>query len=227
MSLQSIINKCNAIQIDRRKVVGIQYTRNEIPRISITPTKNPWRFTITMPNSYRYSDARSVMEALDRLDRAGPETITFSNRPEMNWIFRYQGVMTPAQINNITVSSFTGDQLVLTGLPAISSSSVLFEPNDLIQIGTNPYPFTSTGQVLRGSAGTVTITTNRPNIITASVAGAAITVGAGCQFRVFCPNMPTYKLIVGGQFYSGSTLINNAYIEFSDDFVLYEYVASA
>jgi len=227
MSLQSIINKCNAIQIDRRKVIGIQYTRNEIPRISITPTKNPWRFTITMPNSYRYSDARSVLESLDRLDRAGNETVTFSNRPEMNWIFRYQGVMTSGQIGAITVSSFTGDQLVLSGLPAISAGSILFEPNDLIQIGTNPYPFTVVNQVLRGSLSTVTITTNRPNIITTSVTGLGITVGPTCQFRVFCPNMPTYKLIPGGQFYSGSTLINNAYIEFSDDFVLYEYVATA
>ena len=56
--LQTILNYCNGIAIDRRRVVGIQYTRNEIPRVSATPTKNPWKFTLDMTNRFRYSQAR-------------------------------------------------------------------------------------------------------------------------------------------------------------------------
>lgn len=229
MSLQTIINRCNAIQIDRRKVVGVQITRNEIPRTSLTPTKNPWRFTLTMPPILSYYAARSIIEELDRLDRYQAETITFSNNPKIAWIWRYQGVMTSGQISPITVSSFTGNQLVLDNLPTISSGNVLFEPNDLIQIGANPYPFTSVSQVLRGSGTTVTITTHRPNIITSSVVGAGITVGNACSFRMFCPNMPTYKLIPGGwtTLDGTKTPINNAYIEWAEDFTLYEYVGTA
>lgn len=228
--LQTIIDNCNGMSIDRRKVVGIQFTRNEIPRVSQTPTKNPWKFTLDMPSSFRYNQARDLMEALDTLDRITPEVITFSNVPQLSWIFKYQGQMTALQIAAVSVQSFVGDQLVLTGLPAVGASTVLFEPNDLIQIGSsgeNPYPFTSTTQILRGSGSTVTITTNRPNIISSSVTGEGIIVGNDCEFNVFCPNMPTYKLIVGGAQYSGSTVINNALLEFSDSFTLYEFVGEA
>jgi len=225
--LQSIINACNGLTIDRRKMVGIQYTRNEIPRVSQTPTKNPWKFTLEMPSSYRYNEARSLMEALDTLDRTTPEVITFSENGKLDWIFRYQGSMSVTNRNALTVQSFVGDQLVLSNLPVIASTRVLFEPNDLIQIGTHYYPFTSTTQVLRGTGSTVTITTNRPNIITDSVVGSGITVGNSCRFTMFCPNMPTYKLVPGGYQKTNGTLVGNALIEFTDAFELYEFVGLA
>jgi hypothetical protein len=225
--LQTIINKASSLTIDRRKVVGIQVTRNEIPRTSLTPTKQPWRFKLSMPSSLRYYNNRDLLEALDTIDRYTPQTITFSNNACLSWIFRYQGAMTSGQISAITVSSFIGNQLILGNLPSVGASTVLFEPNDLIQLGSYTYPFTSTTQILRGGSSTVTITTNRPNIITSSVVGANITVGNGCTFNMFCPNMPTYKLIPGGYVASGSTTLNNALIEFSDDFDLYEWVGTA
>ena len=229
--LQTILNYCNGINIDRRKVVGIQYTRNEIPRVSQTPTKNPWKFTLDMTNRFRYSQARDLMEALDTLDRITPEIVTFSNLASLNWIFRYQGVMSAGQLGTITVTSFVGSTLTLnvSGIAA-ASSAVIFEPNDLIQIGSlneYPYPFTSTTRVLRGSGSTVVVTTNRPNILTGTLAGEGIIVGNNCQFKMFCPNMPTYKLIPGGYVGNGTTTTNNALLEFSDSFTLYEFVGTA
>jgi len=225
--LQNIIDKASALTIDRRKVVGVQITRNEIPRTSLTPTKQPWRFKLTMPNSLRYYNSRDILEALDTIDRYTPQLVTFSNNSCLSWIFRYQGRLTTAQIAGLTVSSFVGNQLVLSGLPGVGANTVMFEPNDLIQIGSHTYPFTSTTQILRGSASTVTITTNRPNIITGSVVGDGLTVGNDCTFYMFCPNMPTYKLIPGGYVESSGTTLNNALIEFSDDFELYEWVGAA
>jgi hypothetical protein len=226
--LQTLINVANGLSIDRRKVVGIQITRNEIPRVTQTPTLNPWRFGLDVPTAFRYSEARDLIEALDTLDRINPETITFSNNTKLNWMFAYQGQMTQVNINSITVQSFIGDQLTLTNLPSIASTKILFKPNDLIQIGAsgvNPFPFTSVGTVLRGTGTTVVVTTNRPNIITADVTGNSIIVGNTCQFKMFCPNMPTYKLIVGGYKKLGNTVYNNALIEFSDSFKLYEAVS--
>lgn len=225
--LQNIINGANGLTIDRRKVVGIQFTRNEIPRVSQTPTKNPWKFTLELPSNLRYSEARALLEALDRLDRITPEVITFSNNPAFSWMFRYQGVMNAGQINTLTINSYIGDQLILSGLPTLAPTAVMFEPNDLIQVDTFPYPFTVVNQVLRGSSSTVTITTSRPNIISTSVTGYGITVGNDCQFNMFCPNMPTYKLYVGGATKSGNTVTNNALIEWSDSFQLYEFVGEA
>ncbi len=225
--LQTIIDNCNGLQIDRRKVVGIQITRNEVPRTSVTPTFQPWRMTLDMPNRFRYNQVRDLLEALDTLDRNTPEVVTFGNNPCLSWIFRYQGSMSISQINGITVQSFVGNQLILQNLPAISSTRVLFEPNDLIQIGNNTFPFTSTTRVTRGTGATVTVTTNRPNIISTSVVGNGLTVGNACEFYMFCPNMPTYKLTPGGAIISNGTTLNNALIEFSDAFNLYEWVGAA
>lgn len=231
IGLQSILNYCNGLDIDRRKVVGIQYTRNEIPRVSQTPTKNPWKFTLDMPNKFRYNEARYLMETLDKLDRTTPQIITFSNIPQLSWIFKYQGQMTAPQLATITVTSWVGTTLTLnvSGITA-SSTAIIFQPNDLIQIGSldeYPYPFTSTGFVFRGAGSTVTVTTSRPNILTGTLTGEGIIVGNNCQFNMFCPNMPTYKLIPGGAMYSGSTVTNNALLEFSNPFELYEWVGAA
>ena len=226
--LQTIVDKCQGMEIDRRKVVGIQTTRNEVARTSETPTFNPWRINLTMPASLRYNEARALMEQLDVLDRNTPQVVTFGNASCLSWIFRYQGSLATSQLNQMTVQSFIGNQLVLTNLPAINANRVMFEQNDLIQIGNYTFPFTSTTQVTRGTGSTVTITTHRPNIITGVVNGAGITAGNACQFYMFCPNMPTYKLYPGGADYSaGGTLVGNALIEFSGDFSLYEWVATA
>jgi hypothetical protein len=229
--LQTIINASNGLLIDRRKVVGIQFTRNEIPRVSQTPTKNPWKFTLDVPNSFRYSEGRALMEALDTLDRITPQVVTFSNLAAFNWMFRYQGQMTSGQLATVTVTSWVGSTLTLnvSGITA-ASTAVLFEPNDLIQIGASsqyPYPFTSTTQVLRGSGSEVIVTTSRPNILTGNLVGLGIIVGNNCQFNMFCPNMPTYKLTVGGYVGNGTTTTNNALLEFSDSFQLYEFVGTA
>ncbi len=225
--LQTIINSCNGLAIDRRKVAGVQFTRNEIPRVSGTPTKNPWGFTLDMPNSFRYSEARSLMEELDKLDRITPQVITFGDNTKLSWIFRYQGSLSISQLSGITVQSYVGDVLVLTGLPTVPATTVMFKKNDLIQIDTFPYPFTSTEDIVRGTSSTVSIQTSRPNIITNSVVGYGLTVGNDCQFNFFCPNMPTYKLIPGGWTNSGTVTTNNAYIEWSDSFKLYEFVGTA
>lgn len=222
--LQTIINNCNGLGINRRKMVGIQFTRNESQRTSLTPTVNPWRFTLDMPNSFRYQEARDLMEALDKIDRYTPETITFGDVACLNWIFRYQGSFNSAQIGQMTVQSFNNNQLVLQNLPNVPSTRVIFEPNDLIQIGSYPYPFTSTTRVTRGGGSSITVTTNRGNWFTTSVVGLGITVGNSCDFYMFCPNMPTYKLIPGGAIVRSGVTYNNALLEFSDKFELYEYI---
>jgi len=226
--LQTIINKASSLLIDRRKVVGLQITRNEIPRVTLTPTKQPWKMELEMPSSLKYYNNRDLLEALDTMDRVSPEIVTFSNNPCLNWIFRYQGTLSTTSTGLLigsSVQSFNGNQLILN-VPVVPGNRVIFEPNDLIQLGNYPYPFTSTTRVLGGS-GTVTVTTNRPNILSYNVVGLSVTVGNACKFNVFCPNMPTYKLIPGGYTNINGSTINNALIEFNDSFQLYEYVGTA
>ncbi len=234
-AIQTIIDNCNGMTINRRKVVGQQITRNQVPRLSTTPTKNPWTMELDMPTSFQYNNARALMESVDTLDRTGYEDVTFSNNACLNWIYRYQGTLPLTQLNALTVSSFVGNQLILSGLPGVNANRVIFEPNDLIQIAGYPYPFTSTTQVTRGTGSTIIVTTHRPNILSNPSnlspppwEGLNILVGNNCIFRLFCPNMPIYKLIVGGRELSaGGTLVGNALIEWSDAFQLYEYVGTS
>ena len=233
--LQDIINQASSIEFNRRKVVGIQFTRNEIPRTSLTPTRMPWRFTIEMPPVLSWWDNRELIEYLDNLDSYSPQQVNFSNSC-INWIFRYQGQCTAGMLSGLTVSSIAGTNLTLSGLTAagITSGTVLFRPNDLIQIGANPYPFTSVNTVTATGSDTITFQTSRPMdfLSTGAWSGAGITVGPSCTFNVFCPSMPTYKLVPGNYYHylnggGSSAVINNARIEFSDVFQLYEWVGGA
>jgi hypothetical protein len=122
-----------------------------------------------------------------------------------------------------------GNQLVLnvSGVTGATSTSVVLEQGDFLQVQGYPYPFTSTTRVLKGTGPTVVVTTHRPNIFrTQPTNGTYINFGNSVVFRLFCPNMPTYKLIPGGSKYLNGSLINNAYVQFSDNFVLHEWVAS-
>lgn len=225
--LQTIIDNCNGIKINRRNVVGIQYTRNEIPRVSQTPTTNAWKISLDMPNSFRYSEARALMEEIDTLDTTTPQLVTFGNNINLRWIWAYQGSATTSQLGSLRVDSYIGNQLVLKNLPAIAGNRYLFKKNDLIQIAGHPYPFTTENDVLRGADTTVTITTSRPNIITGDVSNLGLVVGTNCQFNFFCPNMPVYKLTVGGYQKTQGVVRNNATLEWSDSFLMYEFVGDA
>lgn len=230
--IQTVLNKASSIDINRRKVVGVQITRNQIPRTSLIPTRNPWQFTVEMPMLTWWNN-RSLVESLDYMDRYTPQTVNFSDSC-LSWMFRYQGPLTSGQINQLVVSSFSGDQLTLSGLNAagISNGAVMFEPNDLIQIGANPYPFTVVNRVTGNGTNSVTFTMNRPNFLSGPATnGASITVGPACTFNLFCTNMPTYKIVPGGYKYHRSDVssgtINKGLIQFSEPFILMEWVGGA
>jgi hypothetical protein len=226
-AIQTILSRCSSIAVNRRKTVGVQITRNEIPRTSLTPTTQPWRFTLEMPPVLKWWESRQLVEALDAMDRYSPEIITFAGTC-LQWMWRYQGTLSQTQLSNILVDSYVGNQLTLNVLPSfMDPNRVMFYPNDLIQIGNYPYPVTVVNTVLRGTTGNVTFTVNRPNIIANIGINNGITVGPNCQFRVFVPNMPTYRLRPGGSLIVNGQVINNAYLEFDDVFELYEWTGGA
>lgn len=230
MSIQSIINISEKMSINRRKVIGVQYTRSEIARVSETPTRNPWRFKLTASAGLRYYNSRAILEQLDFLDRKTPEIISFGSNPNLSWMFRYQGRLSDFEISQIQVGSFVGTTLNLIIPFQYQTPTVFFEAGDLIQLQSHPYPFTVieryTGADINNTV--LQLTTHRPNFITTNIQGSPIVVGSNCQFNLFCSNMPTYSLVPGAVQYSQTgELINNAHIEFDDDFQLYEFTAAA
>ena len=218
MSLQTIINNADTVKINRRRMVGIQMSRNEIAYTSETPTRNPWQLTVKVSRLFRYEQARAMLESIDYLDRDVPETITFSDNAGLSFMFAYQGELNGTQLGDIEVDSFVGNQLIITNLGSISSGDLIYARGDFIQIDGHPYPFTVVSDLYRNSSSTQTLTTHRPNFITAAVDGQGVVVGNDVDFRVICPNMPTYTIRPGG---------STALVEFDSEFQLYEYTGGA
>ena len=216
--LQSIINMAETMEINRRRVLGVQYSRSEVARVNETVTRNTWKFNVTVTAMLPYQEYRTLLEDIDRLDRQLPEIITFN--PDtgassgLGYMFNYQGDMTPSDIANITVSSWSGNTLEITNLPTASPTLALFRKGDFIQIADYPYPFTTQYDVLRGSGSTATITTHRPNFMGTAVVGQHIRAGNDVQFKMFVNNMPTYRLNPGG---------STSLVTWSGPFQFYEY----
>ena len=226
MSLQSIINLAETVKINRRKVVGLQYTRNEIARTSELITRNPWRFTVSVSALLPYDTAatRSILEQLDKIDRKTPETVTFSH---ISWMFGYNGQMNASEQAAIRVVRLGGgsnayNELEVDGLPVVGPralpTAILFEKGDAVQVAGQPYPFTVTSRVLRGSGNSVVLPLHRYSFLDpADCVDQQLIIGSSVSFNVLCTNMPTYSIIPGGR---------GGVVRFDDDFELYEYTGS-
>lgn len=221
MSLQRIINKAETIQINRRKVIGIQYSKSQMASAAETVTRNPWQLTVRVSAALLYDDpeTRSILETIDNLDRNTSEVIALNSLPKLSWLFKYNGALTPVQLSNFIVDSFNGKELRLaSNFQGIQIGTVLFKAGDFVQVKDKPYPFTIKNDVTLTqamvNAGKVTLTTHRGNFIVDDVQGKQLNFGNDVQFRVFCPNMPTYTIIPGGRY---------GMVQFDSDFQLYEW----
>ena len=221
MSLQFFINRATTIDINRRKVTGVQYTRSEVARTETTVTKNPWRINVTVA-AMPWLDARPYLEAIDQLDRTTPETVMF-NGANTAFLYGYLGdrATTPTAF---TVNSFTGNQLVVGNLSGLTAGQLAFRAGDLVQLAGRPNPYTVVSNVTYTGAATVTLTTHRPNISTSSVTGLVLNVGTNCQFRMFCPNMPAYNLFPGAfRRTAAGVYTNGAIVQFDEPLQLVEW----
>ena len=217
MSIQYIINNAESISFNRRKQVGIQYSRNEIAYSTLGVGRNPWRLTVKIAKPIPYAEARAVVSDLDKLDRVISETVNFKNNTKLTYITQYQGQLIDAQINQLRVNSSTnGTNLVLSNVPSgIDPSTVIFEKGDFIQIDGYANPFTATAQVLRGT-GNITVPVHRAVFFSSTYfSNQTIKVGSDVEFSVRCVSMPTYTLIRGG---------SGGLITFDGEFELYEDV---
>lgn len=226
MSLQSIINLAETVKINRRKIIGIQYSRNQVAKTSELVGRNPWRMAVKVSAMLAYDTipVRRILEELDRIDRKIPEVITFSDSSSLSWMLAYKGAMSASELSGLAVVRLGGtgyayNEMVVTGLPTVGTRSlptaVMFEAGDFVQVAGLPYPFTVTQQVLRGEGSTVTLTLHRESFLDpAECAGQDLLVGNAVSFNMLCANMPTYSFVANNR------------IQFDDTFELYEYTGT-
>lgn len=221
MSLQSIWNYASKITINRRKTVGIQYTRSRIPLTDLSVNMNPWIFTLEFPTQ-PWNQMRGLIESLDNLDTYQAANVVVGNNTKFAWLYRYQGDGTSIP-TGFQVDSFTGNTLNIKSISGFTSGQYIFRAGDLIQIDTKPYLYTIVYDVISSGLSTAVATTSRPNI-GGSSANLSINVGPNCVVSLFCPNMPTYTLEPGATRWLGNTRINNAMVTFDSEFQLYEWL---
>ena len=217
MSLQTIINYAESITINRRKVAGIQFTRNQIARVSSLVTRNPWRFTVKMPALLNYAESRGLIETLDKIDRITPQEITFSSVPGQSFMFAYQGDMNATQRAAVSIASFSGKTLTLNVSATLGLGATIFEAGDVIQIAGYPYPFSVESKVVKAAGSTVSVTVHRGNFFDPTedpVTGLTLVYGNAVRFNMLCTNMPTYTIIPG------------PYVQFNSDFELYGFTGT-
>jgi len=223
--LQTIVNSAETISINRRRQVGVQYSKSQIANVTEIISRLPWQLGVKVSTYFDYAQpaTRELIEQLDYLDRRYTEVISFANNANLSWMFAYRGDLTLQQLSQLKVSSFTGTSLTLTNLQGFTAGKYLVRQGDFLQINNFPFPFTSISDVqITGSDlanNSITITTHRPNFIDVNngIINETLNWGNRVQFQVFCNNTPTYTFVPAG---------STAAIMFSGDFQLYEYTGN-
>jgi len=197
MSIQNIINQAQQIEFDRRRMVGQSISRSQRIKTAERSTGQPWKFKVTPPAQLPWTASRGFIEVIDLNDRVDEYTISLYAVAGMNYITAYQGAMTQVQIDALTISTSTTATLVLTTLPSVSSSTVLFKAGDIIQPENSRYPYSVTAEVLRGSNTTTSVTLHRAIITSEAInlVGQGVAVGNSATWRVIVTGLPTYALI--------------------------------
>ncbi len=113
MSFQTIINNATAITVNRRKVTSSTVSRSGILK---TAERLPsvYSFTVGMNDGLKYSTNRDLVEELDRLDTTIEEEINIgSTNTGLAYITQYLGNLSASQIGQVTVTSASGNEIVL------------------------------------------------------------------------------------------------------------------
>ena len=194
--IQYIIDKAQQIEIDRRRMVGQSVSRSQRIKTAERSTGQPWKFKVTPPAQVPWTVGRAITENINNNDRVDEYTVSLSNNPGMNYITAYQGEMTQAELDVLTISTSTTSTLVLTTLPTTSSTAVMFKPGDIIQPENSRYPYSVTAEVLRGENSTVSVPLNRPVITSEGInlMTQGVKVGNSATWRVIVAGLPTYTL---------------------------------
>lgn len=212
MSFQTIFEIQQSMTVNNRRTVGQQYSRSGQVRVAQYLTAVPWVFTVVPHNYLPYATSREIIQTIDNLDRQLPETITF-NSANLGWFTDYQGDLTTAQANALTLASVPApnSQVISVGnLPAVASTKFIFKAGDFLQLGN--YSYKVTADVLRGLDSVVSVSLHRPVIGTVAT-GTLAGVGNACEFTVLAEKCPTYTL---------APAPGGAFVQWDDAFVFRE-----
>ncbi len=199
MSLQTIIDNATFITIKRKKLASQSVSRSGRVLTAEVASAEPYRFVIGMHQGLAYSSNRDLVETLDNLDVTVESTIDIGGTNSgLNYITAYKGGMDGSQVNQVTVTSATGLNIVLnTSSVSGTTPANAFKKGDYIQLDNNyRYPYTVTADVA-WNASSVTVPIHRAFIPQDSytVSGKGINVGVDAEWHVKMVNKLNYTIV--------------------------------
>ncbi len=199
MSLQTIIDNATFITIKRKKLASQSVSRSGRVLTAEVASAEPYRFVIGMHQGLAYSSNRDLVETLDNLDVTVESTIDIGGTNSgLNYITAYKGGMDTSQVNQVTVTSATGLNIVLnTSSVSGTTPANAFKKGDYIQLDNNyRYPYTVTADVA-WNASSVTVPIHRAFIPQDSytVSGKGINVGVDAEWHVKMVNKLNYTIV--------------------------------
>jgi len=206
MSFQFIFDNAETISIDKNPLVSQTITRDQRVR-SVSRGGAVYRFSVKLPDGFRWSNIRSSIAELEQANKLAIETVNLAHTG-LKWAFGYTGDLTDTQRNALTVTYNSAQaaankmQCILGNLPAITGSitanTVLFRAGDHIQPQGSKYVYTVSATVLRGTGSTVQLPVHR--IILDAVSPTAVTLKSGqdVTWTVVCTNLPTWTIDANG-----------------------------
>lgn len=214
MSIQTIINTAQSIEASRAALVANSISRSGRLFTGARNWVKPWKFTVNPKPIWAITEGRAIIEAIMNYDKHTEQTIKLG-QGSAAWITAYQGAVTATAgvLNGITCASATGTSLVINYTGLTTGQSIV-KAGDIIQPTGHRYPYVVTADVnATGATGTATITLNRGYLPQTgyTLAGATLTVGVDCSWRVKVSKLPTYRYLPGQlvEFTEGFELIES------------------
>jgi hypothetical protein len=197
MSIQTVINSAQTIEVSRPALVASTLSRSGRLYTSTRNWAKPWRFTVNPKPVWRIADARPVIESIMAADRYTEQTVYLGTTAQ--WLTAYQGTATVSAgaIVGVTCTSATGTTLNIS-YTGLSNGVVILKAGDIIQPADHRYPYSVVNTITAtGATGTAAVTLHRGFLPQTgyNVANQALLVGAACGFKVKVNSLPAYRFL--------------------------------
>ena len=214
MSLQTIIDTATSMEFDRRRIVATSISRSQRIKTAERLTAQPWSLKITPAGAFRFSDNRGVLENLYLRERVEEYSVRLANNPRLGYITAYRGDLDSGQLAGLRTTATSTASITVDLLPTVDSATIMFRAGDFVQPANSRYPYTVTGDIVRGSGSTITLPLNRPIITSENIVltNQTLLVGTDTTLKLLVVDLPSYNLVPGGL------------VQFSGDFRVVERV---
>ena len=131
MSIQTIIDNATYLEINKRKVAASSISRSGQLKTADRGV-GVYSFQVGMHDALKYSTNRGLLESLDTMDVINEANISLNNNSNMQYITDYQGNISQAQLDNITMVGSNGANLYINCSGATGAGTLL-KAGDFIQ----------------------------------------------------------------------------------------------